>query len=402
MIEWLAFPLVITAAAFIPKGPIKDEKVIQQIFENKRVCIKRGDELQYPKLKRKIKKEEYDTYIFSMPYGLHTEDIESVVPSIKEALRKEVEIEVKGYLKMDVFHEQLPEKWNYDEGLLRPNTWEVPIGKNHKGILYHDFDKYAHFLIGGVPGFGKTVLIKNMFHTLLLNNPDDAEFFILDLKGGLEFFKYSSLPQVKNVSCDIYEAAAILEVIVSRMKEMEHHFKMNGYTNINDTPIKKRTFVIVDEGAELSPESRTGKEKEYAFFCQSALSEIARIGRAVGYRLIYGTQYPSSKSVNMNVKMNIVSRISFIAASQVSSRVILDEIGAEDLPSIPGRAIYKVEKCRTVQVPYIDDKMMFKMMEERKDAIINATTGGNDSTDHRPVRNRKNKTSSRNPRPKKL
>lgn len=402
MIEWLAFPLVITAAAFIPKGPIKDEKVIQQIFENKRVCIKRGEGIQYPKLKRKIKGYSYDTYIFSMPYGLHTEDIKDVVPTIKEALQKEIEFEVEGYLKMDVFHEQLPKKWEYDKSLLRENTWEVPIGKNHKGILYHDFDKYAHFLIGGVPGFGKTVLMKSMFNTLLLNNPDDVEFYILDLKGGLEFFKYSSLPQVKNVSCDIYEAAEILGIIVDRMKEMEYHFKINGYTNINDTPIKKRTFVIVDEGAELSPESKVGKEKEFAFFCQSALSEIARIGRAVGYRLIYGTQYPSSKSVNMNVKMNIVSRISFIAASQVSSRVILDDIGAEDLPSIPGRAIYKVEKCRTVQVPYIDDKMMFKMMEERKDVIISSAKSGNHTPNNRPSRNRKNKPSARNPRSKKL
>ncbi|WHY76211.1 FtsK/SpoIIIE domain-containing protein [Neobacillus sp. WH10] len=390
MLEWLALPLAVGVAAFLPKGKIKDETIIKQIFENKGVCIKRNDVLQYPNLKSKIQCEGYTTYLFSMPYGLNTEDIEDVLSAIKEALQKEVEIEVDGYLKMEVFHEQLPKKWDYDADLFRPGTWEVPIGKNPKGILYHDFDKYAHFLVGGVPGFGKTVFMKSIFHTLLLNNPADVEFYILDLKGGLEFYKYSSLPQVKAVSCNVYETAEVLGAIVEKMKKMELHFRKNGYTNINDTPIKKRTFVIVDEGAELSPDLKVGEEKKYAQFCQAALSEICRIGRAVGYRCIYGTQYPSSKSVNMSIKMNIVSRISFIAASQVSSRVILDDIGAEDLPSIPGRAIYKVEKCRTVQVPYIDDNMMFKMMEERKDDLIDSRKSRNHSTDNRPTRNRKN------------
>lgn len=142
-------------------------------------------------------------------------------------------------------------------------------------------------------------------------------------------------------------------------------FREKGYTNIIDTPIKKRTFIIVDKGAELSPNIvKDRNSKKFAEFCQASLSEIARIGGGLGYRLIYATQYPTKEAVPMQVKMNIVARISFICASQVASRVLLDEMGAEDLPSIPGRAIYLVEKKRTVQVPYIDDKMMFKMMED--------------------------------------
>ena len=65
----------------------------------------------------------------------------------------------------------------------------------------------------------------------------------------------------------------------------------------------------------------------------------------------------------MQVKMNIVARLSFVAAAQISSRVILDDVGAEELPSIPGRAIYKVEKNRVVQVPYMNDSFMFKHLK---------------------------------------
>jgi S-DNA-T family DNA segregation ATPase FtsK/SpoIIIE len=229
-----------------------------------------------------------------------------------------------------------------------------------------------------------------------MNNPDDVEFYILDLKGGLEFYKFKGVPQVKAVACNVYEAAELLNEIVENMKQMEDHFRLKGYTNINETPIKKRTFILVDEGAELAPDIIVGDAKKYAQFCQSALSEIARIGRAVGYRLIYGTQYPSAKSVNMSIKMNIVARISFVAASQVSSRVILDEIGAEDIPTIPGRAIYKVEKKRTVQVPYIDDKMMFKMMEGRSDVILNTTESGKSADHNRPAGHGKDQTPTKN------
>lgn len=394
MLEWLAIPAVIGAAAFIPKGKMSDKKKIEEIFKRHGMCIGDKDNKQFPKLVSVNSLETHTTYVYRLPLGLYSEQFDSLKQPLIEALGHEIEFDFEdGMLKLEVYKQDLPESWNYTEDLIRPNTWEVPIGRNHKGILYHDFDKYAHFLIGGVPGFGKTVLMKSMFTTLLLNNPEHVEFYLLDLKGGLEFSKFGGLPQVRKVTCDVYETAETLHEIVENMKEMEKEFRKRGYTNIVDTPIKKRTFVIVDEGAELSPDGVEGEAKKYAKYCQSTLSEIARIGRAVGYRLIYATQYPSAKSVSMSIKMNIVSRISFIAASQVSSRVILDEVGAEELPSLPGRAIYKVEKKRLVQVPFITDKQMFTLMEGRlgdgKDRKI--------VTDDRSVRHGKNQTPTKNP-----
>jgi S-DNA-T family DNA segregation ATPase FtsK/SpoIIIE len=246
-------------------------------------------------------------------------------------------------------------------------------------------------LIGGVTRFGKTVFMKEALNTLILNNPNDIDVYILDLKAGLEFYKYKVLPQIKEVACDVFESALLLDNITKELKEKELIFREKGYSNIVDTPIKKRTFIFVDEGAELSPDIvKTKEAKKYAAFCQAALSEIARISGGLGYRLIYGTQYPTKQAVPQQVKMNIVARLSFICASGVASDVILDQRGAEGLPSIPGRAIYLVEKMRTVQVPYIDDKMMFKMMEENKRVIINTKSGRNDSGNYGSSWNRKN------------
>lgn len=361
MFEWLLLPVAIGAAAMVPKKR-NDRKTIEQVFANRRICIKKDEHEQFPKFLSKTVKESHTTYCYTLPYGIPSNVMEGLQEAMSEALNKELEWEHDSILKIRVFHEKLPHTWNYNEDLLTPGTWQVPIGKDQRGIYYHDFDKYAHFLIGGVPGFGKTVLMKAMFNSLILNNPDDVEIYILDLKGGLEFSKFKELSQVKKVADNVYDAAEVLNEIVENMKTTEEYFRNTGITNIVETPIKKRTFIFVDEGAELSPDIKTGDAKKYAKFCQAALSEIARIGRAVGYRLIYGTQYPTREAVPMQVKMNIVARVSFIAAAQIASRVILDDVGAEDLPSIPGRAIYMVEKQRVVQVPLITDKQIFKMM----------------------------------------
>lgn len=388
MIEWLAIPAVIAGAAFIPKKPMSDEKKIEQIFKHRKVCFTVGDTQKYPKLKKKIEGDTYTTYLYSLPLGMPLEAMESLIPALKDGLNKEVEMELDGLLKLSVYSTKLT-NFDYDKTLIRPGTWEVPIGKNHHGMLYHDFEKYCHLLNGGVTRFGKTVFMKEVFHTLLMNNPQDVEFYILDLKAGLEFYKFSGLPQVKKVACDVYESAETLYNITEELKQREVMFRQNGYTNIIDTPIKKRTFIFVDEGAELSPNIvKTKEAKRHAEFCQAALSEIARIGGGLGYRLIYATQYPTKEAVPMQVKMNIVARMSFICASQVASRVLLDDIGAEDLPAIPGRAIYMIEKKRTVQVPYIDDKMMFTMMEERKDELTNRKP----VNDHRQAGHGENQT----------
>ncbi len=372
MIEWLAIPAIAVGAALIPKKQVSDVKKIQTIFENRKVGIKKDDSYLYPKLYKKHDNEQYSTYLYTLPLGIPSEAFETIKSAIVDGLNKDIEIEYDGLLKIKVYKQKLPKKWSYTDDLLNEGKWEIPIGRNHEGILYHDFDKYPHMLVGGVTRFGKTVLIKEIFYSLLMNQIENVEFYILDLKGGMEFGHYIGIPQVKEVSSDIFESTELLSTIIEDLKGRQKFMRSKQYTNIVDTPIQKRTFIIVDEGAELSPNIVEGDSRKYAKFCQAALSEIARIGGALGYRLIFCTQYPTKEAVPMQVKMNIVARLSFIAAAQIASRVILDDIGAEDLPSIPGRAIYKIEKNRTIQVPYIDDKYMFSKLEGKQDAIINA------------------------------
>ena len=81
----------------------------------------------------------------------------------------------------------------------------------------------------------------------------------------------------------------------------------------------------------------------------------------------------------------------------MASRVLLDDTGAEDLPSIAGRAIYQIEKQRTIQVPYISDKQMLKMLGEMSDVINNTAASGKPTTDNRQAGNGEDKTPTANP-----
>jgi DNA segregation ATPase FtsK/SpoIIIE, S-DNA-T family len=392
MIEWLLIPSVIAGAALIPKGKMSDEKKIKRIFENRKIQIGKEEK---PRLINKETTNFGMTYCYSLPIGIPHEIMVSLEDAIKEALNKEIEWEFKnGYLLIHVYESKLPESWDYDETLIREGTWEIPVGKNHQGIIYHDFDKYQHILCGGTTRYGKTVLLKNVMGTLLLNQPEHVNIYILDLKGGLEFTRYEKFPQVKRVASNLQEACEVLIDISKQIKEREELFRANCWSNIVETPIKERTFIIVDEGSELSPKFVHPKLRKYADACMLVLSEIARISGGLGFRLIYCTQYPVKDAVPMSVKVNIVSRISFTVPEQVASQVILDESGAEDLPTIPGRAIYKVAKSKVLQVPYVDDRRLMEMLGGNTSANGRKEVGenGEDTSNHRPTRDGNNQT----------
>lgn len=246
-------------------------------------------------------------------------------------------------------------KWDFDKKYLYKHSWLVAIGKKRK-VMYHNFEHYPHFLVGGTTRFGKTVFLKSTFASLLISNPDNVRFIILDLKGGLEFWKYNDLPQVLTVASDLLEACKALDQVYKMIKLEEDRYRKNGWSNITDTPIKERTFIIVDESAELSPKLVSKEFRKYAELAQVYLGEIARIGGGLGYRLIMATQYPTREAVPMQVKMNMVARLAFRIADGVGSRVILDETGAEELEPIPGRAIYKLAQSHEIQCPFIDDE----------------------------------------------
>ena len=96
--------------------------------------------------------------------------------------------------------------------------------------------------------------------------------------------------------------------------------------------------IVVDEFADLM--ATTGKEME------STLARLAAMSRAVGIHLVLATQRPSVDVITGLIKANIPSRIAFMVASKVDSKIIIDGVGADkllgrgDMPEASGPVSY--------------------------------------------------------------
>ncbi len=196
--------------------------------------------------------------------------------------------------------------------------------------------------------------------SLLKSNPEHVRFFHIDLKGGIELCDYESIKQTLSIAYEPEEALHTLQTAYLKMREVQKLVKSKGKKNVQEANIKERHFVIIDEVGELNPqEAVTSGEKRLKQECQTIMSQIARLGAGLGFRLIVATQYPTGDVIPRQVKQNSDAKLSFRVQSATASRVVLDETGAELLPQIRGRAIYQTaDKREILQTPLISSDII--------------------------------------------
>jgi S-DNA-T family DNA segregation ATPase FtsK/SpoIIIE len=282
-------------------------------------------------------------------------------------------------LRIKVYNEQMDNKIDWAESMLKPGTYSVVIGATRDGLIYHDFDKSKHLIIAGVPGSGKSVVMKMIIISLVLSNPNNVVFSLIDLKGGPAFARFRNTKQVKNLGVDNEQAKSILRDVKEEMDNIYKNVLVpNGYEDVSEAGIKKRHFIIVDEAADLA------SDKEAV----ELLTDIVRKGRGSGHYVIYATQYPTVQTVASQIKRNIPARLTYVLDSAIASNAVLDTNGAEELPEIPGRGIYKMVKSQIIQTPFISNKDIETLIkphviiQARKDGQ-HGQNGGQATTDRK-------------------
>jgi hypothetical protein len=287
------------------------------------------------------------------------------IEKLNRGKRKELVMDYDGCLILRVYNEPLTKMLEFNEATLKAcKGWKILVGVARENLVYHDFEKSPHLISAGTTQYGKSVFLKNIVTTLIHNNPDTVRITLLDLKGGLAFQRFKNCRQVRDVAKDTDESMGALQRIEREMKKVQAKFLEGGFENVEEAKYPVREFIIVDEAAELSSHKVEHKEdRKKKIECERILSEIARIGGSLGYRLVYATQYPTADVLPRQIKQNVVARMCFVLGSEIGSMVVLDEKGAESLPLIKGRAIYKTDRKYVVQSPYIDNSFIDKTIQ---------------------------------------
>jgi S-DNA-T family DNA segregation ATPase FtsK/SpoIIIE len=154
---------------------------------------------------------------------------------------------------------------------------------------------------------------------------------LMDLKR-VELAAYNGLPHLLvPVITEPERAKAALKWAVNEMEARYRRLAGATARNIksfNDTradPEDRMPYIVIviDELADLM--MREGKNVE------DPIVRLAQKARATGIHMVLATQRPSVNVVTGLIKANFPSRIAFAMASQIDSRTILDQPGAEDL-----------------------------------------------------------------------
>lgn len=211
----------------------------------------------------------------------------------------------------------------------------VALGKDIEGnIVLCDLTKMPHLLIAGSTGSGKSVCVNSMLISMLYKySPADVRMVLIDPKS-VEFDMYNGIPHLLvPVVCEPKKAAGALQWAVSEMLKRYSMLKERGARNIDGyNRIAEQTHefeklcrivIVIDEMADLMIASP--KEVE------DAIARLAAMARAAGMYMVLATQRPSVDVITGTIKNNIPSRIALAVSSQIDSRTILDEGGAENL-----------------------------------------------------------------------
>ncbi len=242
----------------------------------------------------------------------------------------------------------------------------VAIGININGETeYVDIESAPHILIAGTTGGGKSVMLRSILQSI----SGSAELWLGDPKGvelhDLPHERYAEEPEA---------IRGMLEDLANLMDERYKMIKEKGLRKWDGTPI----VCVIDEFGDFMLQKPKGiEENDYythswtiarltsecqmrginidrfneklafiealqqwdednlgkyaAMNGEKLMVKLAQKARAAGIHLIIATQSPRAEIVTGSIKANFPTKIALRTSTEVESRIILDQLGAEKL-----------------------------------------------------------------------
>ena len=171
------------------------------------------------------------------------------------------------------------------------------IGQADDGVVHFcDILKAPHILVGGCTGSGKSVLLRGVILSLIMNyTSDEVGLIVLDTKEHCEFVVYDDIPHV--IGLKIEDAAAELEKRLSLGEERDK---------------QKKIVVIIDEYAELFCDRKT----------KEIVERLVQFGARVGIHVILATQRVAKDVITPVLKCNLSTVVSCMVGDKKKCKFV--------------------------------------------------------------------------------
>lgn len=198
-------------------------------------------------------------------------------------------------------------------------SFTIGIGVDVMGkTKYIDIRKAPHMLVAGSSGSGKSVFLISIINQLI--NIPNAELHLFDPKQ-VELFQFENVGNVVEYQHKHSEIVASLEKLEVEMENRYSKMKSAKVRNIENMTGMPYKVIVIDEFADLTMKSAVS----------GVIQVLAQKGRACGIHIIIATQRASAKIISGDIKVNFPVKAVFKLDNNTSSRVMLDEGGAEKL-----------------------------------------------------------------------
>ena len=256
------------------------------------------------------------------------------------------------------------------------------IGKDISGeAIIGELNKMPHLLIAGQTGAGKSVMINTILASLLYHNsPSEMKLILVDPKQ-VEMAIYEDIPHL--LTPVISEPDKTISALKWSVNEMQRRYTLFAEHKVKD--IKSYNQKIHAEGTKITVADDFGIPQEHengampyivivideladmmmvaARDAELLIVRLAQKARAVGIHLILATQRPSVNVITGLIKANVPARIAFTVASQIESRIILDQVGAEKLLGQGDMLLLtpSMSKPKRIQGAWVTDEELAKV-----------------------------------------